>query len=595
VRLKPALLACCLLAGCSRKAPPPISRLAEEFVYERLAFSPVLATQVGYHVHRGVRLDELLDDYSVEALARQRRFYRAFRDRLQRDYTPSELSPEDRADWEILHAETSLALLELEDIRSYEHNPTLYVELIGNALFHPYVLNYAPLEERFGHIMARLEKVPVLLSQAKANLTDSPEIWRQVAAEENEGNIKLIDQTLRQVVPPAFRARYEASAAAALAALREFNEYLERALSLRTSDWRLGRLHYPAKFRYVLGTRRSPQEVLLEAEGLLKQTRQEMFRLALPLHQKWYPSHRDPVDLNRIVGEVLDRIALRHAAPETYFDEARRDLEEARQFVRSKDLVPLPPQDNLQVIETPEFMRGIYAVGGFAAAPALEPHLGAYYWLTPIPKDWPRERIESKLREYNYYGLKLLTLHEAIPGHYLQLEFANRVEPKGRRVLRSVFGSGPYIEGWAVYATEMMLDEGYLDGSSELRLTFLKQLLRVLANTILDIRLHTMGMTDEQAIELMTRQTFQETEEATAKLRRAKLSSCQLPTYYIGWRDWKRVREHYRAAKGDAFRLAEFHALALRTGAVPLPALAHILTGKPMEAATQAERSSTGF
>ncbi|MCS6953934.1 MAG: DUF885 domain-containing protein [Bryobacterales bacterium] len=589
------LLVCSVLAaGCGRKPPPPIWQFAEEFVYERLALSPVLATQVGYHEHRGVRLDELLDDYSAEGLDRQRRFYRSFRDRLSRDYVVAELSPEDRADWEILNAEIALGLLELEEIRSYEHNPTLYVELAGNALFQPYVLHYAPVEERFRHIIARLEKIPTLMAQARQNLLDAPEIWRQVAIEENQGNIALIDRTLRSAVPEALRARYEHAAEKALTALREFNRYLEEALSLRVSDWRLGRPRYALKFRYALGTDRTPEEVLFEAEAELKRVRQQMFQLALPLHHKWYPGHRDPVDLNLIVGETLARIAQRRATPETYFAEARRDLEEARAFVRAKGLVPLPARDNLQVIETPEFMRGIYAVGGFAPAPPLEPHLGAYYWLTPIPKDWPRERIESKLREYNYYGLKLLTLHEAIPGHYVQLEHANAVEPKGRRVLRSVFGSGPYIEGWAVYSTEMMLDEGYLDGSPELRLTFLKQLLRVLANAILDIRLHTMGMTDAQAMELMTRQTFQETEEATAKLRRAKLSSCQLPTYYLGWRDWKRLREQYRAARGDAFRLAEFHARALKTGAVPIGALARILTGKPLAEEAPAGGSSTG-
>lgn len=586
---------CVLAAGCGRKQPAPIWKFAEEFVYERLALSPVLATQVGYHEHRGVRLDELLDDYSVEGLDRQRRFYRSFRDRLSRDYVAAELSAEDRADWEILHAEISLALLELEEIRSHEHNPTIYVELAGNALFQPYVLNYAPLEERFRHIIARLERLPALMAQARQNLADAPEIWRQVALEENQGNIRLIDGTLRSAVPESLRARYQQAAERALAALGEFNTYLEQGLSLRTSDWRLGRTRYAPKFRYALGTERSPEEILFEAEQELKRVRQQMFQLALPLHHKWYPGHRDPVDLNLIVGETLARIAQRHSTPETYFADARRDLEEAREFVRSKGLLSLPARDNLQVIETPEFMRGIYAVGGFAAAPPLEPHLGAYYWLTPIPKDWLRERIESKLREYNYYGLKLLTLHEAIPGHYVQLEYANTVEPKGRRVLRSVFGSGPYVEGWAVYATEMMLDEGYLDGSPELRLTFLKQLLRVLANAILDIRLHTMGMTDAQAMELMTRQTFQETEEATAKLRRAKLSSCQLPTYYIGWRDWKRVREQYRGAQGGAFRLAEFHERALKAGAVPLGALARILTGKPLGEEAPAGRSSTGF
>ena len=188
-------------------------------------------------------------------------------------------------------------------------------------------------------------------------------------------------------------------------------------------------------------------------------------------------------------------------------------------------MLTLPARDNLQVIETPEFMRGIYSVGGFNPAPALEPQLGAFYWITPIPTSWPKERIESKLREYNFYGLKILTIHEAMPGHYVQFEYANDVQPQLRRVLRAVFGNGPYVEGWAVYATDFMLDSGYLNNSPELRLTFLKQQLRVLANTILDVRLHTKGMTDQQALDLMINDGFQEREEATGKLQRAKLSS----------------------------------------------------------------------
>jgi hypothetical protein len=135
-------------------------------------------------------------------------------------------------------------------------------------------------------------------------------------------------------------------------------------------------------------------------------------------------------------------------------DDAQCDLQEARDFVREKGLLKLPPRDNLQVIETPVFMRGMYAVGGFNSAPSLEPQLGAFYWITPIPKSWPRERVESKLREYNFYKLKLLTIHEAIPGHYVQMENANEVEPRSRRLLRSVFGNGPYIEGWAQYRTQ---------------------------------------------------------------------------------------------------------------------------------------------
>jgi uncharacterized protein (DUF885 family) len=222
-------------------------------------------------------------------------------------------------------------------------------------------------------------------------------------------------------------------------------------------------------------------------------------------------------------------------------------------------------------------MRGVYSVGGFDPAPALEPQLGAFYWVTPIPADWPKQRVESKLREYNYYGLKLLTIHEAMPGHYVQFEFADAVQPKSRRVVRAVFGNNPYIEGWAVYATEMMLDEGYLDHSPEMALTFAKQQLRVIANAIMDIRMQSMDMTDQEALDLMEKQTFQEKEEAEGKLQRAKLTSCQLPVYFVGFHGWLDLRDACRKSKGASFGLSAFHDRALKEGAVPLPALAPLL------------------
>jgi uncharacterized protein (DUF885 family) len=222
-------------------------------------------------------------------------------------------------------------------------------------------------------------------------------------------------------------------------------------------------------------------------------------------------------------------------------------------------------------------MRGIYGVGGFNPAPALQPELGAFYWITPIPPNWPKDRIDSKLREYNTYGLQELTIHEAMPGHYVQFEYANDVQPVSRRLLRNVFGNGAYIEGWAFYTQQLMSDEGYLDNSPALRLTFLKQVLRALANTILDVRLQTMGMTDRQALDLMIDGTYQEREEATAKLQRAQLSSCQLPTYYAGYKGWLQARDRYRQAKGAAFSLREFHERALRESAVPLPELEKLL------------------
>jgi len=569
------------LIACSRGSKDDLASLREEFVYQALAFSPSSATQAGYHEHKGARLSQMLDDYSEPALEAQRRFYRDFQARLERAVKAGRLSAEDGADYSLLQNQASLQLLELDEIQNYRHNPTLYVEMIGTSLFNPLVLEYAPKPDRFRDIIGRLEKIPAAIGQAKQNLVSAPEIWTTVALEENDGNLALIDSTLRKEVPSELKTAYDEAAGPALTALRDFNNYLKNELAKRPNDWRLGKEKYAKKFRLALASSRTPEEVLEAAEKEIKLARRQMWDLALPLHSKWFPTHRDPVDLNLIVGEVLDKIAEKRSTPATFVEDAKRGLEEAREFVRTRNLVPLPPRDNLQVIETPEFLRGIYAVAGFAPAPALQPQLGAFYWITPIPKDWPRARIDSKLREYNQFSLKLVAIHEAMPGHYVQLEYSNELQPLSRRILRTVFGSGTYVEGWAVYATEMLLDEGFLDGSPELRLTFLKQQLRMLANAVLDIRLQTMQMSDDEAMQLMTRQCFQETEEATAKLRRAKLSSAQLPTYYVGYRDWKELRAQIQQSRGGNFNLAEFHRQALAPGAAPLSSLAGILGVKP--------------
>jgi len=537
-----------------------LSKLTEDFVYGSLALTPVAATAAGYHVHNGVRLDEKLDDMGFGGLQEQRKFYSDFHDRLSL-VKQDALTPEEHADFEIMQNQVELVLLDLRTIRSFRYNPTIYVELLGNALFNPFVLEYAPLETRYHHIIQRMFKIPAFMENAKRMLADAPEVWNRVAQEENDGNIGLIDETLRAKAPASVKAEYDRAATSALKALRDFNTYLKTNLSGRPADWRLGKEKYGQKFRYSLAAGKSPEQVLAEAETALKTVREEMVRLAAP----------------QSVKEALDRIAQQHATPETYMESARKTLAEATEFVRSKHLVTLPSRSNLQVIPTPEFMRGIYSVGGFNQAPPLEPQLGAFYWVTPIPSTWPKERVESKLREYNTYGLMELTIHEAMPGHYVQLEIANDVEPKPRRLLRNIYGNGPYIEGWGVYAQQVMSDEGFLNNSVELRLSLLKQLLRAIANAILDIRLQTMGMTDQQALDLMINDTFQEKEEATAKLQRAQLSSCQLPTYFVGWRGWHDVREQYKQRKGTAFNLTEFHDAALKESAVPLPVLGGLI------------------
>jgi uncharacterized protein (DUF885 family) len=560
-----SLLCASLCTTSCKQAPPPaakpdLSSLTDDFVYGSLALSPVSASSAGYHQHKGANLEELIDDFSPSGIDQQRKFYSDFHTRLAAIQQDS-LSAEDKADFEIIDNQVNLSLLEFDKIQNYKHNPTVYVELVGNALFNPFVLEYAPLDQRYRGIIQRIQKIPALMQQGQMNLMDSPEIWNRVAREENEGNIELIDKTLRAKAPDALKADYDKAAGPALDALRGFTKFLKDDLSKKNSDWRLGKENYDQKFAYTLVSGKKPEQVLSEAEAALKDVRDQMAKLAAP----------------QTVKAALDKIAQQHVTPAQYMDQAKKDLEEATSYVREKHLVTLPQTANLQVIPTPEFMRGIYSVAGFNAAPALEPQLGAFYWVTPIPPDWPKARVESKLREYNRYGMMEITIHEAMPGHYVQFQFANAVEPKTRRVLRSIYGNGPYVEGWALYTQQMMSDEGFLNNSPELRLTMMKQLLRSIANAILDIRLQTMGMTEQQALDLMMNDTFQEKEEATGKFQRAQLSSCQLPMYFLGWRGWLDTREDYKKRKGSAFQLQQFHDAALKESSVPLPALPGLL------------------
>jgi uncharacterized protein (DUF885 family) len=551
------------VTGCKTAAPPAkpdLSKLTDDFVYGSLALSPVGATSAGYHEHNGRHLDEEIDDFSAAGIDQQHKFYSDFHNRLAAIAEDS-LSAEDRADYQIIDNQINLSLLELEKIQSYRHNPTVYVELVGNALFNPFVLEYAPIDARYRQIIQRLQRIPALMDQAKANLVDAPEVWNRVAREENDGNLDLIDKTLRAKAPDSLKADYDHAAGPALDALRAFTKFLTNDLAKKTSDWRLGKEKYDPKFAYTLVSGKKPEQVLAEAEAALKDVREQMTKLAAP----------------ETVKQALDKIAQQHTTPAAYMDQSKMDLTEATNYVREKHLVTLGSGSNLQVIPTPEFMRGIYSVAGFNAAPALEPQLGAFYWVTPIPASMPKARVESKLREYNRYGMMEITIHEAMPGHYVQFEFANALEPKSRRVLRSIFGNGPYVEGWALYTQQMMSDEGFLNNSPELRLSMMKQLLRSIANSILDIRLQTMGMTEQQALDLMINDTFQEKEEATGKFQRAQLSSCQLPMYFIGWRGWLDTREAYKMRKGSAYQLQQFHDAALKESAVPLPALGPLL------------------
>jgi uncharacterized protein (DUF885 family) len=593
------LISCALMAQTSNssvEANAKFAKLSEEFIHETLALSPSSASQAGYHQHidrrtgKTIALDALLDDVSAAGAAEQRRVYAQFRERFRTETPLASLDVEDAADWQLIDDQIAQSLLEYDRIQNYKHNPTVYVELLGGALFQPLTDDYAPEDVRLGHILSRMAATPRFLEQARSQLVDADPIFVKVAVEENDGNIDLIQNTIAAAIPAGskLKAHFDEVALQAVESLKNFSKWLQDDLGKRKTDrtWRLGKELYAEKFRLVMEIPVTPEQVLADAERELKKTRAEMLQIALPLHKQYFPDHDDHASLspqdreNKVIGEVLRRISEDRPKRDDLMQTIKDDLAGIRQFIIDKKIVSLKSRDNLKVIPTPPFMRGIYSVAGFHGAPPLDPNAEAQYWVTPIDPKMPEEKAESKLREYNNWVLKWLTIHEALPGHYVQAEHANEIQPVTRRLIRGLYGNGAYVEGWAEYIAQVMMQQGFAEGDPRYRISYLKVWLRAVGNTILDVRMQTMNMTDDQAMSFMMNDAFQTRAEAEGKLQRAKLSSTQLPTYFVGTTEWWRLRRTYEAAKGKDFTLAEFHDRALDAGELPVPWLGNILLGK---------------
>ena len=269
---------------------------------------------------------------------------------------------------------------------------------------------------------------------------------------------------------------------------------------------------------------------------------------------------------------MLERIGQDHGKSENLVGDVRRTVTEIRRFIAERDILRLPEPDTCRIIEMPEFQRG-NSTAYMNSAPPLDPKAASYYAVSPPPKDWDARRIQSYFEEYNRYMLQILTIHEAFPGHYVQFDYANRDASPIRRVLQS----GAYIEGWAVYTEQMMLDQGYGQGDLPLRLTQLKFYLRAVGNAILDHNMHCAAMTDEEALEFLTEDAYQSEGEARLKIIRAKQSSVQLSTYFVGRMAHYRVRQTVQRELGDKFQLGRFHEAVLAPGPVPLKYLPELV------------------
>jgi uncharacterized protein (DUF885 family) len=538
----------------------PMQAVAQDYLDALFQYAPSQAAVAGYHQHN---VDQHLDDLSPAARQKRLAWLRAFSDRLEALPT-AQLDREDEADRDLLRQQIKLERLDLEEAHDYTKRCDLPLDTLGNIFFTMVAREYAPLDKRAADVVARLSEVPRYLAQARAQLTANVPEFRAAAKDDGEGVLEYFDQ-----LPPAFA---RSSSAAQLAkmlpparqAVQDYLAFVDGELARRpATSFRYGKRLYDLRFGPFLQTDRTPADVLATARRRMGEVKTEMARLAQAINGK--PDIR----------AALDQVATDHPPAAQLFTTVRDDLKQATAFVRDKKLVTLAAHDNLKVVETPPFLRSQYGVAAFDGAPPLQPELEGFYYVTPFPSDWPAAKVESKLREYNRWMLYILTIHEAMPGHYVQLEAANRVQPEWRRALRWVTGAGAYIEGWAQYTQELMVAAGFAGKDPRLALTNAKMELRALANTILDIELQSGQLSDEQAMKLMTEEAFQERSEAELKLRRAKLSVTQLCSYFVGLEAWRALRRDAEARPG--FDLRAFHDRALGEGAVTLPTLKKLL------------------
>jgi len=561
---------------------------ANRFILAGLRFQPVEATQAGYHGDANHPLDNQLDDSSPASIAAEHALLISGK---QCFATAEANAPEDVADLALLRENIESTLFDMDVRQSYRYRPQDSVEMIGSGLFFPLTSTEGTEQARLTSVVARMEQIPRILGEARNNIKEADPVFIDTALEENAGDTGVIEQ-IGSMIPAGspLRGRYDAAAKAARASLDSYAAWLKDDLAHRphTVTWRTGPAVYAKIFAFALGpgTHETTDSVLASAEGDLLRVRAEMYALALPLHQQWFPGHGNHSELsgdalqNKVITEVIDRINQDHVEPGQLLEKVKADAGGIRAFIAQKDLLTLSDRDNMRIVDTPVFLRGVYSVAGFHGAPALEPKEEAEYWVTPIDPKMPKEQAESKLREYNNWMLLYLTMHEALPGHYTQFEHADNLRPSSRRVLRVLLGNGPYVEGWGEYGVKEMEDAGYANHDPRFVMMVEKIRLRVIANAILDIRLQSRNMTDQEALDLMEKKAFQTEAEAKGKLRRAKLTAGQLATYYVGYHQWINLRNLIQQKQGSAFVLKRFNDIALDEGPLPLPLLQPLLIDK---------------
>jgi len=555
--------------------------LSKRYVDGLARLNPSSATSLGDH-----RFDMQITDMSAAGRAKREAFSKAMLADLQR-IDRKALSREEQVDAALLDNALRYDIWDTETLGGWAWDPQVYNDIAGSSLYSLAARDFAPWPQRLNAATARMAALPALLAQARANIVVARvlSIYATTVAKQNSGIVDIAESMLaphKGELSAADAKRFDAALVKLKAAVAEHQVWLDKTLVPGAKgDFRLGAALYDKKLGFALQSDLTRAEIKRRAQAAIVDTRTQMYAIARQI----FGAKKGALLLPDKPSEAQQQTAIQLALELTYAKRPARDgmidastkaLAQATAFVRDKGLVGMPDSP-VKIITMPKFQQGV-AVAYCDSPGPLEKNLGTFFAVSPIPDDWTEAQATSFLSEYNDYMIHDLAVHEAMPGHYLQLAHANATQS----TLRAVLGSGPFVEGWAVYAEGMMADEGYLNGDPLFKLTVLKMRLRSISNSLLDIGIHTEGMTRDQAMQLMTHTAFQQEREAAGKWVRASLGSTQLLSYFTGYSEHMALREEAKKRQGAAFDLKRYNDALLAHGSPPVRYVRELLFDLPI-------------
>ena len=537
---------------------------------------PLEATRLGEH-----RFDSQLEELTPEARAKWLELTRRMLADLPREVDYQKLSRAAQIDFEIFQHNLKADEWLAENTRPYEEDPRIYNGYINDSIYLLLTQSSLPKETNVANCIARMALIPKVVAAARQNLRNPCRAHTETAIRQNRGAIGFYEKDIFEFAGKTRQlGALKAAAAPVAACLKDYQKFLDSELLPRAKgEWRWGTEKFARKLELELDAAMGADKVMADAESEFARVARDMYVVARQLWSRYYSKQPlppdDPEGRRTTVQKVLSAVGKEHCRPEELTREMKQRVAALKKFITEQEILKLPEPDHCQVVEMPEFKRG-NSTAYMEAPPPLDPNATGQLAISPPPKDWDAHRVNTYLEEYNNHMLDILTIHEGYPGHSVQLEYMNRSPSLVRKVLQS----GVYIEGWAVYTEQMMLDQGYGKGDLALRLSQLKFYLRAVANTILDHKMHCSNLTDDEALDFLTKECFQSEGEARLKIIRAKQSSCQLSTYFAGRMAHYRLRQEIEREMGDKFSLARYHEAVLEPGAVSVKYLPEVVRAK---------------